>query len=92
MPPTDPPPQAVSNMYYAPSDSTLVSTWDWPVETGTHVLRLICAGVIDRHPNLKIIVGHIGELPLHCLTRLKGDPEGGRGALRPPHGGRPSAT
>ena len=67
--PTDPPP-AVSDVYYAPFDSALAPTWGWPVETGTHLLRLICAGVFDRHPNLKIIVGHMGELLPYCFTRL----------------------
>ncbi|MBO0881035.1 MAG: amidohydrolase, partial [Mycobacterium sp.] len=67
--PTDPPP-AVSHTYYAPFESALVPAWGWPVETGTHLLRLICAGVFDRHPNLKIIVGHMGELLPFCFTRL----------------------
>lgn len=67
--PTDPP-QAVVDRYYAPFDPALVPTWGWPVETGTHLLRLICAGVFDRHPNLKIIVGHMGELLPFCFTRL----------------------
>ncbi len=67
--PTDPP-QAVVDRYYAPFDPALVPTWGWPVETGTHLLRLICAGVFDRHPNLKVIVGHMGELLPFCFTRL----------------------
>lgn len=67
--PTDPPP-AVTGVYYAPFDSALVPIWGWPVETGTHLLRLICAGVFDRHPNLKIIIGHMGELLPFCFTRL----------------------
>ena len=67
--PTDPP-QAVSDGYYAPFDSALVPTWGWPVETGTHLLRLICAGVFDRHQDLKVIVGHMGELLPYCFTRL----------------------
>ena len=67
--PTDPP-QAVTDCYYAPFDPALVPTWGWPVETGTHLLRLICAGVFDRHPNLKVIVGHMGELLPYCFTRL----------------------
>ena len=67
--PTDPP-QPVTDIYYAPFDSALVPTWGWPVETGTHLLRLICAGVFDRHPDLKIIVGHMGELLPFCFTRL----------------------
>jgi len=67
--PTDPP-SAVAKRYYAPFDSALVPTWGWPVETGTHLLRMICAGVFDRHPNLKVIVGHMGELLPFCFTRL----------------------
>jgi predicted TIM-barrel fold metal-dependent hydrolase len=67
--PTDPP-QPVTDVYYAPFDSALVPTWGWPVDTGTHLLRLICSGVFDRHPNLKIIVGHMGELLPFCFTRL----------------------
>jgi predicted TIM-barrel fold metal-dependent hydrolase len=67
--PTDPP-QPVTDVYYVPFDARLVPTWGWPVETGTHLLRLICAGVFDRHPNLKIIIGHMGELLPFCFTRL----------------------
>jgi predicted TIM-barrel fold metal-dependent hydrolase len=67
--PTDPP-QAVSDVYYEPFSSALVTTWGWPVETGTHLLRLICAGVFDRHPDLKIIIGHMGELLPYCYTRI----------------------
>ncbi|HUO39063.1 MAG TPA: amidohydrolase family protein, partial [Mycobacterium sp.] len=67
--PTDPP-DAVSAVYYAPFESALVQTWGWPVETGTHLLRLICAGVFDRHPDLTIIIGHMGELLPYCYTRL----------------------
>jgi predicted TIM-barrel fold metal-dependent hydrolase len=67
--PTDPP-QAVSDVYYEPFASVLVTTWGWPVETGTHLLRLIYAGVFDRHPDLKIIIGHMGELLPYCYTRI----------------------
>jgi 2,3-dihydroxybenzoate decarboxylase len=31
------------------------------VETGLHVLRIILAGVFDRFPKLKIVIGHLGE-------------------------------
>ncbi len=67
--PTDPP-KAVSDTYYAPHIDTLVPVWGWPVETGTHVLRLMCNGVFDRHPNLKIVVGHMGELLPYNAGRL----------------------
>jgi predicted TIM-barrel fold metal-dependent hydrolase len=67
--PTDPP-RAVSDVYFAPFEPAVVPAWGWPVETGSHLLRLICAGVFDRHPNLKVIVGHMGELLPYCYTRL----------------------
>lgn len=67
--PTDPPAQ-VAGLYYAPFETALTPTWGWPVETGTHLLRLICSGVFDRHPGLKVIVGHLGELLPYCATRL----------------------
>lgn len=31
------------------------------VETGMHLLRIIFAGVFDRFPRLRLIVGHLGE-------------------------------
>ncbi len=67
--PTDPP-QAIADVYYEPYTPALVPTWGWPVETGTHLLRLVCGGVFDRYPRLKIIVGHMGELLPYCYSRL----------------------
>jgi len=32
------------------------------VETGTHALRLMTTGLFDRHPQLQMILGHLGEL------------------------------
>jgi 2,3-dihydroxybenzoate decarboxylase len=40
------------------------------VETGMHLLRLIVAGVFDRFPNLKVVVGHLGEALPYWLFRL----------------------
>lgn len=37
------------------------ATWGWGVETGTHALRLLFGGVFDRFPDLKLIIGHMGE-------------------------------
>ncbi len=37
------------------------ATWGWGVETGSHALRLLFSGVFDRFPDLKIILGHMGE-------------------------------
>jgi 2,3-dihydroxybenzoate decarboxylase len=35
--------------------------YGFAVETGLHLLRLVVAGVFDRFPKLKIVVGHLGE-------------------------------
>ncbi|WP_167476455.1 amidohydrolase family protein [Nocardia arthritidis] len=37
------------------------ATWGFGLETSTHVLRLIFSGLFDRHPGIKLIVGHLGE-------------------------------
>jgi 2,3-dihydroxybenzoate decarboxylase len=37
------------------------ATWGWGVETGSHALRILFGGVFDRFPNLKLIIGHMGE-------------------------------
>ncbi|KAH8805267.1 amidohydrolase 2 [Xylogone sp. PMI_703] len=31
------------------------------VETAGHVLRIMCSGILDRYPNIKIILGHCAE-------------------------------
>jgi 5-carboxyvanillate decarboxylase len=40
------------------------------VETGLHLLRLIVAGVFDRFPRLKIVVGHLGEALPFWMSRI----------------------
>lgn len=37
------------------------SPWGFSTETATHALRLMLSGLFDRHPLLKIILGHCGE-------------------------------
>ncbi|TAL75772.1 MAG: amidohydrolase [Burkholderiaceae bacterium] len=37
------------------------ATWGWGVEAATHALRLMFGGVFDRFPNVKVILGHMGE-------------------------------
>lgn len=58
----------------------LTAAWAFGVETGTHTLRLICSGLFDKYPKLKVLVGHLGEgLTFHrwridhCIAR---DPRG----------------
>lgn len=42
-------------------DELLKPTWEWTFETGSHFLRLVFAGLFDRFPKLKFILGHMGE-------------------------------
>jgi 2,3-dihydroxybenzoate decarboxylase len=37
------------------------ASWGWGVETGSHALRLLFGGVFDRFPQLKVVLGHMGE-------------------------------
>jgi predicted TIM-barrel fold metal-dependent hydrolase len=63
-------PEAVRKAYYGnlPSNSGAVletAGWGWHSETAIHVLRLVLSGVLDRHRQLKLIIGHMGEgLPM----------------------------
>jgi len=36
-------------------------TWAFGQETAVHSLRLMCSGLFDAYPNLKIVIGHMGE-------------------------------
>lgn len=41
------------------------------IETLTHTFRLITSGLFDEYPNLKIIVGHLGEAAPYTLWRTE---------------------
>jgi predicted TIM-barrel fold metal-dependent hydrolase len=40
------------------------------VEAATQAIRLVISGVFDRHPNLKVILGHLGEGIPFLLWRI----------------------
>jgi len=44
--------------------------WGYGVEVGTHVVRMMAAGVFDRFPKLKICVGHMGEAIPFWIWRI----------------------
>jgi predicted TIM-barrel fold metal-dependent hydrolase len=44
--------------------------WGWHSEVAIHVLRMVLAGTFDKHPRLKIIIGHMGEMLPVMLARL----------------------
>ncbi|MBS1696516.1 MAG: amidohydrolase [Actinobacteria bacterium] len=56
-------PGSVAVMFAGPA-------FGWHAEAGIHVLRLILSGALDRHPNLKLLSGHWGELMAMWLERL----------------------
>jgi uncharacterized protein len=72
--PNEPVP-AVRSAYYegfAPTVSWFLSAaaWGWHAETALHVLRMVVGGVFDRHPRLRVIVGHMGEMLPFMLQRI----------------------
>jgi len=46
------------------------ATWGFGIETGTHAVRLILSGVLDRFPKLKLCLGHMGEGVHFWLYRI----------------------
>ena len=68
-------PEPVRQAYYSelPDGAARVletAGWGWHSETAIHVLRLVLAGTLDRHPRLKLIVGHMGEMLPMMMARL----------------------
>lgn len=43
----------------------------WHAEVAVHVLRLALSGTLDRHPRLRLIVGHSGEYLPMALARTE---------------------
>ncbi|HVY56485.1 MAG TPA: amidohydrolase family protein [Xanthobacteraceae bacterium] len=68
------PDSRVSAIYYDDyaKDFPLVArpAWGYTVETATQAIRLVLSGVFDAHPNLKIILGHLGETLPFLLWRI----------------------
>ena len=89
-------PEAVRKVYYGnlPSNAGNVleaAGWGWHSETAIHVLRLVVSGTLDRHPKLKLIIGHMGEgLPV-MLARCDQVFEAYIPHLAPPDQPRPSS-
>lgn len=69
------PPPAVRHAYYdglpGKQGALLASAgFGWHAETAIHMLRLAMSGVFDRHPGLKLIIGHMGEMLPVMLGRI----------------------
>jgi 2,3-dihydroxybenzoate decarboxylase len=46
------------------------AVYGFPADTGLHALRLVMSGVFDRFPDLKIVLGHLGEALPFWLWRI----------------------
>lgn len=44
--------------------------WSWAAEVGTHIIRIIGNGVFDQFPQLRLVIGHMGEGLPFCLDRI----------------------
>ncbi len=70
------PPSTVSETYYSRGLKKEVvyafstAGFGWHIETAVHILRLVLAGVFDRHPKLQFIIGHLGEGLPFMMERL----------------------
>ena len=69
------PPAAIRRGLYsglaAPVAGALAtSAWGWHAEAGLHTLRLAAAGTLARHPGLRVIIGHCGEMIPFMLDRI----------------------
>ena len=64
-----PHPDAVK-AYFAPYEELQGSAWGFAIDTSCHFLRIVFAGVFDAYPELKIILGHLGEGLPFAMHRL----------------------
>jgi 2,3-dihydroxybenzoate decarboxylase len=65
--PSTPPRNMIGPLLEAGLDGAI---YGFAVDTGMHVLRIITAGVFDRFPSLRLVVGHLGEALPFWLYRL----------------------
>jgi 5-carboxyvanillate decarboxylase len=64
-------PPLPAGQYLAGSEFNLYNAiWGYQAETGLHAMRLIVNGIFDRYPDLKIVLGHMGEGLPYWLYRI----------------------
>jgi 5-carboxyvanillate decarboxylase len=63
-----PPPDMVKP--YLTYPELALPMWGFAAEAGLHAMRLICSGVFDKYPAVKVILGHLGESIPFWLWRL----------------------
>ena len=72
--PQSPMPEVRAALYdgFSPEVSALfaISGIGWHYEAGVQAIRLILSGVLDRFPDLQLVLGHWGEVILFYLERI----------------------
>jgi len=61
---------AAMKAYFDGYEDIAGAAWGFAVDTSIHFLRILFAGVFDAYPNLKIILGHLGEGLPFAMHRL----------------------
>jgi predicted TIM-barrel fold metal-dependent hydrolase len=61
---------AVDDAFYKDHPVLSRAALGYTVEAVTHGARIIVSGVLDRYPNLKIVLGHLGEAIPFLLWRI----------------------
>lgn len=73
--PQSPPPPVRAAYYdgFPPpvSDGFATHGIGWHYDAGVQFLRMVLGGVFDRHPGLRLVIGHWGEVVLFYLERLE---------------------
>ena len=70
-----PPPASLAPAYdgnFGNDTAVMLSqgAWGWHSEVALHVLKMYASGVFDRHPSLKLAIGHAGEMLPYMLYRV----------------------
>jgi predicted TIM-barrel fold metal-dependent hydrolase len=58
-------------LIYDGYSSLIGSAWGFAHETGTHAVRIMLSGIFDQHPDVQVILGHLGEGLPFLLPRLE---------------------
>jgi len=73
-------PRGIRDASYEGHPWLMSSPWGFAADTALHSLRLCGSGLFDDFPNLKIIIGHLGEgIPYHLWridARMRFSPRG----------------
>jgi predicted TIM-barrel fold metal-dependent hydrolase len=68
-------PEGVRQAYFSelqPGASRVLEAagWGWHSETAIQLLRMVLSGALDRHPRLRLVIGHMGEMLPMMLARI----------------------